>query len=69
MVNDNLVLALVGPYFAHMGMQDPMKKVFVTSKHIESLPIILFTTVSMHILTMDYDNNLKSLVRTKKAVI
>ncbi len=50
MVNDNLILALVGPYFAHTGMMDPIKKVFVTSKHIESLPIILFTTVSMHVL-------------------
>ena len=34
MVNDNLILALTGPYFAHMGMLDPMKKVFITCKHI-----------------------------------
>ena len=34
MVNDNLILALTGPYFAHMGMLDPMKKVFITYKHI-----------------------------------
>jgi len=34
MVNDNLVMALANPYFAHMGMMDPMKKVFVTCRHI-----------------------------------
>ena len=49
MVNDNLVLALSGPYFAHMGMLDPMKKVFITCKHIESLPIILFTSLSLNV--------------------
>lgn len=49
MVNDNIILALAGSYFAHMGMLDPMKKVFITCKHIESLPIILFTTVSLHV--------------------
>jgi WASH complex subunit strumpellin len=30
MINDNLILALTGPYFAHMGMLDPMKKVYIT---------------------------------------
>ena len=69
MINDNLILALTGPYFAHMGMQDPMKKVFITCKHIESLPILLFASVSLQILNMDYDNHLKSLVRTKKTPI
>jgi hypothetical protein len=49
MVNDNLVLALAGPYFAHMGMMDPTKKVYITTKHIESLPIVLFTAVSLQV--------------------
>ena len=49
MVNDNLILALSGPYFAHMGMQDPTKKVYITCKHIESLPIILFTSLSLQV--------------------
>jgi hypothetical protein len=49
MLNDNLILALASPYFAHMGMLDPMKKVFITSKHIESLPILLFTSLSLQV--------------------
>jgi len=69
MINDNLILTLAGTYFSHMGMLDPMKKVFITGKHIESLPIILFTSVSLQIFNMDYDNNLKSLIRSKKSQI
>jgi hypothetical protein len=49
MVNDNFLLALASPYFAHMGMLDPMKKVYITSKHIESLPILLFTALSLQV--------------------
>lgn len=49
MLNDNLILALASPYFAHMGLLDPMKKVFITSKHIESLPILLFTALSLQV--------------------
>lgn len=48
-MNDNFILALASPYFAHMGMLDPMKKVYVTSKHIESLPILLFTSLSLQV--------------------
>lgn len=49
-MNDNFLLALASPYFAHMGMLDPMKKVYITSKHIESLPILLFTALSLQVL-------------------
>ena len=66
-MNDNLILALASPYFAHMGMLDPMKKVYITSKHIESLPILLFTSLSLQIFSMDYDNGLKCLIRAKKS--
>lgn len=71
MINDNLILALASPYFAHMGMLDPMKKVFITSKHIESLPVLLFTTLALQIFNIDYDNSLKCLIRikTKKSTI
>lgn len=48
-MNDNFLLALASPYFAHMGMLDPMKKVYITSKHIESLPILLFTALSLQV--------------------
>jgi hypothetical protein len=49
MMNDNFILALASPYFSHMGMLDPMKKVYITSKHIESLPILLFTSLSLQV--------------------
>ena len=52
MLNDNILLALASPYFAHMGMLDPMKKVYITSKHIESLPILLFTALSLQVLAI-----------------
>lgn len=49
MINDNLILALAGPYFAHMGLLDPMKKVYITCTQLESLPIVLFTTISLQV--------------------
>jgi hypothetical protein len=42
-------MAVAGCYFTHMGMLDPIKKIFITCKHIESLPIILFTTISLNV--------------------
>lgn len=49
MINDNMILALSGPYFAHLGMVDPMKKIYITCRHIESIPIILFASVSLQV--------------------
>ena len=48
-MTDNLVMAVAGCYFTHMGMLDPIKKIFITCKHIESLPIMLFTTISLNV--------------------
>ena len=42
-------MALSSPYFAHMGMLDPLKKIYITCKHLEHLPIVMFTTISMHV--------------------
>ena len=30
--NENLLLALINPYFKHLGMLEPLKKVFVTCR-------------------------------------
>lgn len=49
MINDNMILALAGPYFAHMGLLDPMKKVYITCTQLESLPIMLFTSISLQV--------------------
>lgn len=49
MINDNMILALAGNYFAHMGLLDPVRKVYITHKHVESLPIMLFTCVSLQV--------------------
>jgi len=47
-------------------MSDPMKKIYVTSKPINHLGLILFTSLAINIPLMDYDKNLKSLVRKSK---
>lgn len=48
--NENLLLTLVNPYFKHLGMLEPLKKVFITSEPIENLPLIIFTTICSYVL-------------------
>lgn len=43
-----------------------MKKIYVTSKPINHLGLMLFTSLAINIPLMDYDKNLKSLVRKNK---
>lgn len=47
--NENLLLVLMNPYFKHLGMLEPMKKIFLTCDPIEHLPLYLFTLLNTNV--------------------
>ncbi len=48
-VNENILLKLLTPYTLNLGMSDPMKKIYVTSKPINHLGLILFTSLAINV--------------------
>ena len=47
--NENLLLALISPYFKHLGMLEPLKKIYLTSEPIEHLSLFLFTIFTSNV--------------------
>lgn len=48
-LNENILLKLLNPYMSNLGMSDPMKKIYVTSKPINHLGLILFTSLAINV--------------------
>ena len=49
-LNENILLKVLNPFTSNLGMSDPMKKIYVTSKPINHLGLILFTTLAINVL-------------------
>jgi hypothetical protein len=49
-LNENILLKILNPYTSNLGMSDPMKKIYVTSKPINHLGLILFTSLAINVL-------------------
>ena len=49
-LNENILLKILNPYTSNLGMSDPMKKIYVTSKPINHLGLMLFTSLAINVL-------------------
>lgn len=48
------------------GLDDPMRKIYVTSQPLEGLPVLLFLFLLAYLPKLDYDSNFGTLVRKKE---
>jgi hypothetical protein len=48
-MSENIFLKLINPYSSNLGMSEPLKKVYVTSKPISHLGLILFATLTINV--------------------
>lgn len=48
-MNENILLKVLTPYTSNLGMSDPMKKIYVTSKPINHLGLLLFTSLAINV--------------------
>jgi hypothetical protein len=68
--SESCLLSFISHFCNFMGMSEALRKIYITVKPIEFLPMIMFTIVCMNVLftitqinNMDFDKKLKALVR------
>jgi len=63
---ENEFLFWTSKLFAYNGISDPIKKIYITSNPIDTLPLIMFLMVNSIIMQLDYDTKLNTLVKKLK---
>ena len=61
--SESCLLSFISHFCNFLGMSEALRKIYITGKPIEFLPMIVFTIVCMNINNMDFDKKLKALVR------
>lgn len=60
---ENSLLSMIGKYCNYLGMSEPLRKIYITVRPVNFLPLIMFVMVSLNIPNIDFDRKLQSLVK------